>query len=188
MMIPKLIKTVRHGDARGWFSETYSAARLIDMGIDAVFVQDNHSFSREPNTIRGLHFQTPPFAQSKLVRCLKGRIWDVIVDLRHGSPTYGNWAGVELSEENGDQLFVPMGFAHGFQTLTENCEIAYKVSAPYAPQHDGGLMWNDGDIGVQWQTVDTPLMVSAKDAELPNLSHWQSPFEYDGVPMPATLS
>jgi dTDP-4-dehydrorhamnose 3,5-epimerase len=153
------------------------------MGVDVAFVQDNHSLSRPPWVLRGLHFQTPPRAQDKLVRCLKGRIWDVAVDVRSGSPTYGRWVGAELSEENGCQLFVPVGFAHAFLTLTPDAEVAYKVSAPYAPECDGGLIWNDPTIDIAWPLAGNTPVLSEKDAGLPRLTDWTSPFPYDGDPL-----
>ena len=122
----RLIRPLRHGDARGWFTETYNRDTFAQLGIACVFVQDNHSLSSAAFTLRGLHFQRPPRAQAKLVRCIRGRIFDVAADIRQGSPTFGQWVGAELSAENGCQLFVPVGFAHGFLTLEPNCEVVYK--------------------------------------------------------------
>ncbi len=181
-MAPALFQIKRHGDERGWFSETYSARALAAQGITTQFVQDNHSYSAAANTIRGLHFQAPPSAQAKLVRCLRGEIWDVIVDLRQGSPTYGKWEGVLLSESTGLQLFVPEGYGHGFQTLVPDCEIVYKVSAPYDPATDGGVAWDDADIGVAWKPLAEAPTLSQKDTAMPKLTDWQSPFGYDGMP------
>ncbi len=181
-MTPKFIETKKFGDSRGWFSETYSAARLQALGITDDFVQDNHSYSAAPNTIRGIHFQSPTSAQAKLVRCLRGEIWDVIVDLRAGSPTFGDWRGVLLSEANGYQLYVPIGFGHGFQTLVPDCEVVYKVSAFYDPLADGGIAWNDPTIGIEWKSIPSEPIVSEKDRAMPPLSHWQSPFLYNGEP------
>lgn len=180
----QLIHPTRHGDARGWFTETYNVERFAKLGIDITFVQDNHSLSALPYTLRGLHFQTPPHAQDKLVRCIAGRIFDVAVDIRKGSPTYGHWVGAELSTENGHQLFVPAGFAHGFVTLEPNCEVVYKCSALYAPDHDGGVIWDDPDIGVAWPIPDgASPELSEKDRRLPRLADFDSPFDYDGQPL-----
>jgi len=178
----KLISGRRFTDARGWFSEVYNAKVFFDRGVCADFVQDNQSLSRVPGTIRGLHFQTPPHGQAKLVRCLHGAIFDVAVDVRKGSPTYGQWVGAELSAENGLQLFIPVGFAHGFMTLEPDTEVFYKVTEFYVPACDGGLLWNDPDIGVEWPAVPgvCPLL-SEKDERLPRLSQFESPFPYDGV-------
>ncbi|WP_375427143.1 dTDP-4-dehydrorhamnose 3,5-epimerase [uncultured Sphingomonas sp.] len=180
----QLIRPKRHGDARGWFTEVYSVPAFADRGIDCVFVQDNHSLSGPAHTVRGLHFQTPPRGQDKLVRCVRGRIFDVAVDLRKGSPTYGRWVGAELSSENGYQLFVPVGFAHGFVTLEPDCEVTYKCSDTYAPEQDGGVRWNDPAIGIDWPISSglTPEL-SGKDAAQPLLADFYSPFAYDGRPL-----
>lgn len=179
----KLIRPRRFGDDRGWFSETYHSDKYRALGVGVAFVQDNHSLSRAPWVLRGLHFQAPPRAQDKLVRCLKGRIWDVAVDVRRGSPTIGRWVAAELSEENGCQLFVPVGFAHAFLTLTPDTEVAYKVSAPYAPECDGGLIWNDPALDIAWPLAGNAPVLSDKDARLPGLADWTSPFAYDGDPL-----
>jgi dTDP-4-dehydrorhamnose 3,5-epimerase len=179
----KLIRPRRFGDDRGWFAETYHSDKYRALGVSVAFVQDNHSLSRAPWVLRGLHFQAPPFAQDKLVRCLKGRIWDVAVDVRRGSPTFGRWVAAELSEENGCQLFVPVGFAHAFLTLTPDAEVAYKVSAPYAPECDGGLIWNDPTLAVAWPLEGNMPVLSDKDGRLPTLAAWNSPFAYDGDPL-----
>lgn len=181
--VPVIVTTRRHGDARGWFAESYNARRLAEAGIDTIFVQDNHSYSAKPGTLRGLHFQTPPHAQVKLVRCLRGAIWDVLVDLRKGSPSYGQWVAAELSADNGDQLFVPAGFAHGFVTLAPDTEIAYKVSDFYAPASDGGIAWNDPELGIDWPLDGVTPELSDKDRALPVLASFDSPFAYDGVPL-----
>lgn len=181
MALVRLIKPKRFSDERGWFSETYRLDRYADHGVADAFVQDNHSLSRPSGTLRGLHFQTPPHGQAKLVRCVRGRIYDVAVDLRKGSPTYGHYVGAELSAENGWQLYVPVGFAHGFLTLEADCEVIYKVSSYYAPAHDGGLRWDDPDIGLAWPLPGgLAPTVSAKDANLPSLRGFDSPFAYDG--------
>lgn len=178
----RLIEPVRHGDARGWFTETYSEKTFEEHGIACRFVQDNHSLSRPAWTLRGLHFQAPPSGQDKLVRCVRGRIWDVAVDLRRGSPTYGKSVGAELSAENGRQLFVPIGFAHGFLTLEPDTEVVYKVSHLYDPQADGGIAWNGA--GVDWPLPPGAAPeLSPKDTRLPTLKDFDSPFDYDGRPL-----
>ena len=140
-------------------------------------MQDNHSLSREVGTLRGLHFQTPPHAQAKLVRCGRGALFDVAVDIRRGSPTYGQWEGYELTSENGNQLYVPVGFAHGFITLKPDSEIVYKCSDYYAPETEGAILWNDPDIGIDWPTEADPIL-SDKDAAAPLLSDLESPFVF----------
>ena len=184
----QLIRPRRFVDDRGWFSEVYSQTALARLGILDVFVQDNHSFSKPAGTIRGLHFQAPPFAQAKLVRCIRGCIYDVVVDLRASSPTFGKWTGAELSAENGRQLYIPVGFAHGFATLEQDCEIGYKVTQSYCPGADGGIRWDDADLAVDWHLPFglTPTL-SQKDQDLPSLAGFESPFSYDGVPLAALL-
>lgn len=166
----KIIVPVRHGDARGFFSETWNSAAMRDAGIDAHFVQDNHSLSGPVGTVRGLHFQSPPFAQDKLVRVSRGRIVDVAVDLRRSSPTYGQHVAVELSADNWAQLWVPVGFAHGFCTLEPDTEVQYKVTAPYSAANDHGLLWNDPQLAIQWPVNDAQALLSAKDGRQPKLS------------------
>lgn len=156
------------GDYRGWFTETYSKTKFQELGIDVEFVQDNHSMSSQKGTLRGLHFQANPKAQTKLVRCTKGRILDVAVDLRKGSPTYKQWVGVELSEENKKQLLVPKGFAHGFLTLTDDAEVQYKVDEYYAPECDRSIRFDDPEISVEWEIKD-PIL-SEKDLKAPLLA------------------
>ena len=156
------------GDHRGWFTETYSKSILADHGIDLEFVQDNQSFSATKGTLRGLHYQLNPKAQSKLVRCTRGSIFDVAVDIRKGSPTYGEWFGIELSAENKKQLLVPKGFAHAFMTLTDDVEVQYKVDEVYSPEHERGILWNDPEIGVEWP-IDVKPVLSAKDEVAPLL-------------------
>ena len=177
----KLIRPRRFGDDRGWFSETYNADRYPALGVPVTFVQDNHSMSRDVGVLRGLHWQAPPFAQAKLVRCVRGRIWDVAVDSRRGSPTFGQWIAAELSADNGHQLFVPVGFAHGFVTLEPDTEVEYKVSAPYSPEHEGGVIWNDPALGLPWPLDDRTPILSPKDEVLPTLAEATSPFDYDGL-------
>ncbi|MBB1177935.1 dTDP-4-dehydrorhamnose 3,5-epimerase [Pseudomonas sp. FW305-3-2-15-E-TSA4] len=173
----------RFGDARGWFMETYSEAAALAAGIEVRFVQDNQSFSAAVGTIRGLHFQRPPRAQAKLVRCVRGSIMDYAVDIRRGSPTYGRHVAAKLTAEGGEQLFVPVGFAHAFVTLEPDVEVAYKVSDVYAPDCDGGIVWNDPTIGIDWPLPETGAVLSDKDRLLPNLVDFDSPFEYDGRPL-----
>jgi len=173
----KLIKLKRFSDIRGFFAETYSRRKYNELGIKIEFVQDNHSFSKEKGTVRGLHFQAPPHAQAKLVRCGRGAIFDVAVDIRRGRPTYGQWEGYELTAGNGHQLFVPVGFAHGFVTLEPNSEIVYKCSDYYAPETEASVLWNDSEIGIEWPGVSAPVL-SDKDAAAPLLANFESPFVY----------
>jgi dTDP-4-dehydrorhamnose 3,5-epimerase len=175
-----LIKPRRFGDARGWFMETYSEVAALAAGIEVRFVQDNQSFSAFAGTVRGLHFQRPPHAQAKLVRCVRGSIMDYAVDIRRGSPTYGRHVAAKLTAEGGEQLFVPVGFAHAFVTLEPDVEVAYKVSDVYAPDCDGGIVWNDPAIGIDWPLPESGAVLSDKDKLLPVLAEFDSPFEYDG--------
>lgn len=175
-----VISPRRFGDARGWFSETWNADRMAGAGLDLHFVQDNHSFSATPGTLRGLHYQRPPHAQDKLVRCTRGAIFDVAVDIRKGSPSYGKWVGVELSAENGRQLLIPKGFLHGFVTRTADCEVQYKCTDLYAPDCDGGIRWDDPTIGIDWGLGDMPPVLSDKDAVAPLLAGFDSPFTWEG--------
>jgi dTDP-4-dehydrorhamnose 3,5-epimerase len=163
-----LITPKRHGDARGWFSETWSRKALAGTTADTVFVQDNQAFSAAKGTLRGLHFQKAPHAQGKLIRALRGAIFDVVVDIRQGSATYGQWVSAELTAEGGEQLWVPRGFAHAYCTITPDCEIFYKVDNLYAPDAEGGLAWDDPDLAIPWPVVGEPLL-SAKDRTLPRL-------------------
>ena len=163
-----LITPKRHGDARGWFAETWSDKALAGTVAETRFVQDNQAFSAAKGTLRGLHFQTGPSAQGKLIRALRGAIFDVAVDIRPGSPTHGTWVSAELTADGGEQLWVPRGFAHAYCTITDNCEIFYKVDAPYAPQSEGGVAWNDPDLGIPWPLDGDPLL-SGKDQVLPRL-------------------
>ncbi len=175
----KILVPARFGDARGFFSETYNKATLAKLGIEVDFIQDNHSLSRPVGTLRGLHFQRKPHAQTKLIRVLQGSIFDVAVDIRHGSPTFGQFATATLSAENGQQFFVPAGFAHAFVTLEADTEVAYKVDDYYAPDCDGGIIWNDESIGIDWPLPRGGPILSAKDAALPRLAelgpifHWE---------------
>lgn len=173
-----MLKPNRIGDRRGFFAEIYSHRSYFELGIGSIFVQDNHSLSVATGTVRGLHFQGPPHAQAKLVRCGRGAIFDVAVDIRAGSPTYGQWVGCELSAENGAQLFIPVGFAHGFVTLEPESEIVYKCSDYYAPETEGALRWDDPDIGIDWPLTGDEIL-SEKDAVAPMLADFKSPFNLE---------
>ena len=175
MREPLIVKPQRFEDHRGYFSETFSHQRYVDMGLQIDFVQDNQSLSRAPFTVRGLHFQAPPHAQGKLVRCGRGAIFDVAVDIRRGSPTYGKWEGYELTAENGHQLYVPVGFAHGFVTLEPDSEIVYKCTDYYAPETEGAVRWDS--CGIDWPLSVDPIL-SDKDAVAPALADFVSPFLY----------
>lgn len=166
----KVITPARFSDSRGFFSETYHKQKLADAGIIVEFVQDNHSLSAAVGTVRGLHFQAEPFAQAKLVRVTRGRILDVAVDLRRSSPTYGKHVAIELSANNGRQLFVPVGFAHGFCTLEPDTEIQYKVSSYYSAAHDHGLSWDDPALGIDWPVNPAQVILSEKDRRHPTLT------------------
>jgi dTDP-4-dehydrorhamnose 3,5-epimerase len=170
-----IIRSQKYLDHRGFFGETYSRRRYSEMGIDVEFVQDNHSLSHAVGTLRGLHFQAPPAAQGKLVRCGRGAIFDVAVDIRRGSPTYGKWEGYELTAENGHQLYVPVGFAHGFVTLQPDSEIIYKCTDYYAPETEGAVRWDS--CGIDWPLSVDPIL-SDKDAIAPPLADFDSPFIY----------
>jgi dTDP-4-dehydrorhamnose 3,5-epimerase len=169
-----LVKPDVHADERGFLLESYSQKRFADAGVHAVFVQDNHSCSVKKGVVRGLHFQSPPFAQNKLIRATRGSIWDAVVDLRGHSPTFGKWHGFELSAANFHILFVPEGFAHGFCTLEENSEVQYKVDNPYSPVHERGIRWNDPDLAIAWP-LKKPVL-SAKDSVLPFFRNFITPF------------
>ena len=162
------VTPARHGDDRGFFSEVWNARLFAENGVEADWVQDNQSRSAAVGTVRGLHFQTPPFAQDKLIRVVRGSVFDVAVDLRRGSPTFGRWTGCELSAERWNQLFVPRGFAHGFMTLEPGTEVAYKVSGQYSREHEGAIRWDDPDVAIAWPTPGPPVL-SDKDREAPLL-------------------
>jgi dTDP-4-dehydrorhamnose 3,5-epimerase len=179
----RLLTPRRFDDERGWFSETFNARALAAAGLDVDFVQDNRAFSHAVGTLRGLHFQVPPHAQAKLIGCVRGRIFDVVVDLRKNAPSYGKWVGAELTAENGKQLFVPVGFAHGYVTLEPDTEVFYKVSAYYAPDHEGGLRFDDPEIGIDWPLPASGAILSPKDRILPSLRGFDSPFAYEGTPL-----
>ena len=170
-----LIKPSRFGDHRGFFEETYSRRKYAELGIDVEFVQDNHSLSRRVGTLRGLHYQAPPAAQDKLVRCGRAANFDVAVYIRRGSPTYGQWEGYELNAENGHQLYVPVGFAHGFVTLEPDSEIVYKCTDYYASETEGAVRWDS--CGIDWPLIGDPIL-SDKDAIAPVLADFDSPFIY----------
>ena len=173
------ITPVRHGDSRGFFSETYNKRALAEAGIELDFVQDNYSRSATPGTVRGLHYQLPPFAQPKLVMVTRGSILDVAVDVRRGSPTFGQHVSVTLSSENGMQVLVPEGFAHGFCTLEPNTEVFYKVSNYYAPESDRGIMWNDPALGIEWPVEAANATLSDRDTKHPVLADQTDLFDYD---------
>ena len=172
----------RFGDDRGFFAETWTRRSLAEIGIDTDFVQDNHSLSAKAGTLRGLHYQSPPHAQAKLVRCGRGALLDVAVDFRDGSATFGRWVGVELSAETGRQLYIPAGFLHGFVTLQDDTEIVYKCSDYYAPDCDGAVAWDDPTIGIDWGVTDPVL--SGKDAAAPRLADAPRPFDVTEFPDP----
>ncbi|MBW5448498.1 dTDP-4-dehydrorhamnose 3,5-epimerase [Cohnella sp. CFH 77786] len=176
----KLIVPAVFQDHRGFFMETYNLERFSEHGITMTFVQDNHSLSTEPGVLRGLHYQLNPAAQTKLVRVTAGAIFDVVVDIRKGSPTFGQWEGFELSAENKHQLLVPRGFAHGFCTLRPNTEVQYKVDALYSLAHDRGVAWDDPAIGITWP-VDHPIL-SEKDTRHPMLADAEINFTFEGEP------
>ena len=172
-----VIEPRRFGDDRGFFSETWNKRTLENLGVNLPeFVQDNHSFSSQRGTVRGLHFQSPPHAQGKLVRCGRGRLFDVAVDVRRGSPTYGQWHGEELSFDNGRQLWVPAGFLHGFMTIEDDCEIVYKCTDYYTPECDGGVRWDSA--GIDWPDIGADPTLSDKDRVAGTLADFDSPFEY----------
>ncbi|HEY0445319.1 MAG TPA: dTDP-4-dehydrorhamnose 3,5-epimerase [Allosphingosinicella sp.] len=170
--IPEVLEIVpeKYGDHRGFFSEVWSRARLAEQGVDLDWVQDNQSFSVARGVLRGLHYQTPPFAQAKLVRVIRGSIWDVAVDIRRGSPTYGRWAALTVSAEKWNQVLVPAGFAHGFVTLEPDCEVLYKVSAVYAPGHDRSIRFDDPALAIDWPVAGEEVILSDKDRDAPTLA------------------
>lgn len=174
----KLIEPTVHGDHRGFFMESYNQDGLREHSIETIFVQDNHSLSAEAGVLRGLHYQLAPKAQTKLVRVTAGAIFDVVVDIRKGSPTFGQWEGFVLSADNKHQLFIPAGFAHGFCTLESNSEVLYKVDEYYSPAHDRGIAWNDPALGINWPT-DHPIL-SEKDSKHPVLADAEYNYRYEG--------
>ncbi|MCG8493214.1 MAG: dTDP-4-dehydrorhamnose 3,5-epimerase [Sneathiellales bacterium] len=174
----KIITPRKFGDSRGFFSEVWSKKSLLAAGIEEEFVQDNHAFSAEKGTIRGLHYQLPPFAQGKLVRVTRGAALDVAVDIRKGSPTFGQHVAVELSADNWRQLWVPAGFAHGYCTLTEDVEFLYKVTGEYSPEHEAGILYNDPDLAIDWRLGEASPRLSDKDLILPQLKDQDKLFTY----------
>jgi dTDP-4-dehydrorhamnose 3,5-epimerase len=181
LALPEIIEIIpsRFGDDRGFFSETWSAAACAEQGILINFVQDNHSLSVETGVVRGLHYQAPPFAQDKLVRVVRGAIFDVAVDIRRGSPTLGHWVGLIVSAEAWNQILVPVGFAHGFMTLEPNTEVVYKVSAPYSRDHDAGIRWDDPAIGIDWPLAGRTPILSDKDRAAPLLADAAPVFRFE---------
>jgi dTDP-4-dehydrorhamnose 3,5-epimerase len=177
-----LLQPKRLGDARGFFSETWNARRMAEAGLPYNFVQDNESLSAAKGTLRGLHYQAPPFAQAKLVRVVQGAILDVAVDVRVGSPTFGRWVTERLDAETGAQLLVPQGFLHGFLTLTENTRVLYKVDNHYNGPSDGAVAWDDPDLGIDWGVPHEAVILSARDRAAPRFRDWTSPFTYENPP------
>lgn len=178
-----IVKQPRFNDQRGWFTESWNRSKFAALGVDVDFCQDNHSYSAEAGTLRGLHYQAPPFAQGKLVRCIRGSIFDVAVDIRSGSPTWGKFVSRILSSENGEQLWIPEGYAHGFVTLEPDCEVVYKVTAPYDRDSERGIIWNDEDLGIDWPLPRPGPMLSDKDRILPRLRDVTPEFIYADGPL-----
>lgn len=178
LAIPDVVEVVppRFGDERGTFSEVYKRDAFVAQGIHIDWLQDNQSFSARAGTVRALHFQTPPAAQDKLVRVLSGSIFDVAVDLRTGSPSFGQWIGRILTAEQGNQLLIPIGFAHGFMTLVPDTQVLYKVSAPYALEHERAIIWNDPDLAIDWPDPGVPPILSDRDKVAPRFRQFESPF------------
>lgn len=174
------VRPTKLGDHRGFFSEVYKAADFREAGLTTNWIQDNQSFSAAVGTVRGLHFQAPPVAQDKLVRVLRGAIYDAVVDIRKGSPTYGHWVGVELSAKKWNQLLVPVGFAHCFMTVEPDTEVLYKVSASYSKEHEGAIRWNDPALGIVWPDPGVEPTLSEKDEVAPLFADFDSPFTYEG--------
>ncbi len=172
----KILRPRRFSDERGFYSETYNQRVLAECGIELDFVQDNHVFSSKRGTLRGLHFQKPPYAEHKLLRVSRGRVLDVAVDLRMGSPSYGQHVVAELSADEFNQILVPAGFAHGFVTMEPDTEVLYKVTAHYSPENTGGLIWNDPDLGIDWPIPGSEVILSAKDKAQPKFRTFRSPF------------
>jgi dTDP-4-dehydrorhamnose 3,5-epimerase len=171
-----IIRPKKIGDARGFFSETFRQSALVEAGLNVPWVQDNHSFSAAKGVLRGLHFQKPPKAQGKLLRVVQGAIFDVVVDIRLSSPTFGEHFSIELSRENWTQVYVPPGFAHGFCTTEENTEVIYKVTSDYSPQDEGGLAWDDPQLAIGWPANRENVTLSDRDRKWPTLSQFDSPF------------
>jgi dTDP-4-dehydrorhamnose 3,5-epimerase len=182
--IPEVKRLVprRFADGRGFFTETWNAAKMAAAGLDLAFCQDNHSYSAEAGTVRGLHYQSPPMAQAKLVRVARGAVRDIAVDVRRGAPTFGAWVAEELSAANGVQLLVPRGFLHGFVTLVPDTDVLYKVDAPYAPDCDGAVRFDDPDLGIDWGIDPASAVLSEKDAAAPPFRDFVTPFDYGDAP------
>lgn len=182
LAIPDIVQVTppKFGDHRGFFSEVYKCSAFEAEGISITWIQDNQSFSALAGTVRGLHFQAPPFAQDKLIRVLRGSIFDVAVDLRKGSPTYGKWVGAELSAANWNQLLVPIGFAHGFVTLEPDTEVLYKVSAPWSREQEQAIRWNDPALGIDWPDFGGIPTLTEKDCDAPLFADLDSPFVHQG--------
>lgn len=176
----KILEPKKFGDERGFFSETWNATAMADAGLDITFVQDNHAYSRDAGTVRGLHYQLMPRAQGKLVRVARGAVLDVAVDIRKGSPTFGKHVAVELSSDNWRQLWVPAGFAHGYCTLAPDTELLYKVTDFYSPDHDCGILWNDPALGINWPVNNADVILSVKDKVMPLLDDQEKLFQYVG--------
>ena len=181
----RLLRTRKHIDQRGWLSETYNRRSFERAGITAAFVQENHSLSLKSATLRGLHFQLPPYDTAKLVRCIRGRIFDIAVDLRLGSPTFRQWVSTELSAQNGLQLLIPEGFGHGFLTLEPETEVVYRMTNLYEPKYEGGIRWDDPDLAIAWPSPPGEASLSPRDAALPFIREVDSLFEYTGGPLRA---
>lgn len=175
-----LIEPERHHDERGWLSEVWNPIAFSDIGITATFVQDNFSLSRAPGVVRALHFQLPPYQQGKLIACLTGAIFDVALDLRMGSPTYGDHVSAELSEETGRLMWIPPGFAHGYCSLEPDTRVLYKLTAPYRDEAARGVLWDDPELGIEWPALSTPMIVNERDRNWPKLSEFNSPFRWPG--------
>ncbi len=178
--IPEVLRLTprRFGDTRGWFSEVWNARRMAEAGVSTTFVQDNQSHSTAAGTVRGLHYQSPPHAQGKLVRVVRGAVLDVAVDVRRGSPTYGRWVSERLSAESGVMLWIPRGFLHGFATLTPETDVVYKVDGFYAPECDGAIRFDDPDLGIDWGVDPEAAVLSEKDAAAPAFKDFETPFVY----------
>jgi dTDP-4-dehydrorhamnose 3,5-epimerase len=176
-----IVQPRRFNDARGYFTEVFNQRAFRDVGIETVFVQDNQSCSLKRGTVRGLHFQNPPATQAKLVRVVRGCVYDVVLDLRAGSPTYGEWVAERLSADDGKQIYVPHGFAHGFCTLEDNSEVVYKVDTYYAPAHDDGIIWNDSTLNIPWPVGSDAATLSDKDKKLGTFAEFVPAFQYGQV-------
>ena len=177
----KILKPARHKDQRGFFSEVYSRPTLSAAGLELEVVQENFAFSVQQNTVRGLHYQAAPYAQDKLIQVVRGAIFDVAVDLRRGSPWFGQYVSAEISADNWHQILVPVGFAHGLCTLEPDTAVIYKVTAPYSPEHEGGVRWDDPDLNIPWPVNAQDAVLSDRDQALPFLAELDTPFEFAKV-------